>query len=93
MVLHATLGVMAFNFDHINGNLWNRVGSTTFSNSETFLNMNGVRALILPDLVQEAKLHFGCELNSFPMEAELNTDQIYWEKRYVFYDVRKSKKF
>jgi hypothetical protein len=87
MVLHAVLQVMAFNVDHVDGNLWDAESNSVRDKANTYLTVGGVIGLVLPDLLKEARVHFGCLLNSYPTEAETVGDQFYWEKRYNFYDV------
>ena len=79
--------MMAFNRDHIKGNLWDRANSATLAAINTYSTFNGILSLRLGPVLDEVKAHFGCSLSQFYLEGELSDKQIYWEKRYNFYDV------
>lgn len=78
---------MAFNHDHINGNLWDKANSATLDSSSTSKTVSTIKALTLTKLVKFSKLFFGCDKDHVLLERELTGDQIYWEKRNMFFDV------
>lgn len=87
-VLHGTLQVMAFNHDHLEGKLWNKVSSSLRSKAGTYQTSDTIKGLVLPDVVEYAKIFFGCDTSIVYIEREISGDQFYWEKRNMFFDVK-----
>lgn len=83
---------MAFNFQSINGYLWNWVTNAKRTAAQTFDQVStGYYSIILPDTLQAFQSFVACK-SSFVAGLSLRYEpstpvQIYWDKRYFFYDL------
>lgn len=78
---------MAFNLDHINGNLWNNKTKSLIPAGKTYKTDSTIKMIKLPKTLKFARMFFSCDLTGVYLEREIEGDQIYWEKRNSFYDI------
>ncbi len=83
---------MAFNFQSIDGNLWDWDNNNKRAASDTYDQLNaGYYSIILPETLSAFQSFVACKsatLAGLPLRYEATTPvQIYWDKRYFFYDL------
>lgn len=95
-VYQGLLQIMAFNYNSINGNMWDWGSNAQRSSSLTYSKqvVDGINYLfiVLPSVYDFGKNHFKCYdslYQGMPLKPDSSSTptQIYWDRKYAFFDI------